>query len=310
MILAVSGGVDSMVMLDIFARKYASGDILQNDKNPRGDIIVAHFDHGMRENSVEDAEFVRRKAAEYGLEFRLGKAQLGARASEATARKARYEFLQSIDPLGTVFTAHHLDDLMESVVINCLRGTGWRGLAALDTAGIRRPFLETERFYEPLDKAAITEYAAKRGLSWREDQSNSSDEYLRNRIRHETNNFPEEERRSGLDFEKKLRIYKLWQQQKVLKREIEENLAQCLPETDEEGASVWQRKWLRALDEDEAGRKVARELLRAGLIRAGISATRPQIEDFRRAILDYAPGKKFNLPGDRLVKMGREEFSL
>lgn len=299
-----------MVMLDIFARKYACGDILQNRENPRGDIIVAHFDHGMRANSAEDAEFVRRKAAEYGLEFRLGKARLGARASEAEARAVRYEFLQNIDPLGMVFTAHHLDDLVETVAINLLRGTGWRGLVALDTVGIRRPFLETEMFYEPLDKAAIVEYAAKRGLGWREDQSNSSDEYLRNRIRHETNNLSEENGRGGLDFAEKMQIYELWQRQKALRKATQENLQSCLPEMDEKGVSVWQRKWLGALDEDEAGRKVARELLRAGLIRAGISATRPQIEDFRRAILDYAPGKKFNLPGDKLVRIGREEFSI
>ena len=180
-ILAVSGGVDSMVMLDMICRskQYSSHD-----------IIVAHFDHGMRENSAEDAEFVRRKAEEYSVKFYLGHGELGEETSEARARTVRYNFLHSIDPFATIFTAHHLDDLVETMVINLSRGTGWRGLAVLDMPSIRRPFLETEMFYEPLDKAAILEYAAKRQLSFREDQSNSSDEYLRNRIRHQMNNFP------------------------------------------------------------------------------------------------------------------------
>lgn len=284
-ILAVSGGVDSMVMLDMICRskQYSSHD-----------IIVAHFDHGMRENSAEDAEFVRRKAEEYGVKFYLGHGELGEETSEARARTVRYNFLHSIDPFATVFTAHHLDDLVETVVINLSRGTGWRGLAVLDMPSIRRPFLETEMFYEPLDKAAILEYAAKRQLSFREDQSNSSDEYLRNRIRHQMNNFP-------MDFEQKMQIYDLWQNQKQLKSEIDQLVVSLLPGKNQ----PWQRAWFENLDTS-----LALELLRAGTLQAGVSATRPQLEDFRQAILNYAPGKHFNLPGDRLVKLNKRDFML
>lgn len=284
-ILAVSGGVDSMVMLDMICRskQYSSHD-----------IIVAHFDHGMRENSAEDAEFVQRKAKEYSVKFYLGHGELGEETSEARARTVRYNFLHSIDPFATVFTAHHLDDLVETMVINLSRGTGWRGLAVLDTPGIRRPFLETEMFYEPLDKAAILEYAAKRQLSFREDQSNSSDEYLRNRIRHQMNNFP-------MDFEQKIQIYDLWQRQKQLKSEIDQLVVSLLPGKNQ----PWQRAWFENLDTS-----LALELLRAGTLQAGVSATRPQLEDFRQAILNYAPGKHFNLPGDRLVKLNKRDFML
>lgn len=284
-ILAVSGGVDSMVMLDMICRskQYSSHD-----------IIVAHFDHGMRENSAEDAEFVRRKAEEYSVKFYLGHGELGEETSEARARTVRYNFLHSIDPFATVFTAHHLDDLVETVVINSSRGTGWRGLAVLDTPSIRRPFLETEMFYEPLDKAAILEYAAKRQLSFREDQSNSSDEYLRNRIRHQMNNFP-------MDLEQKMQIYDLWQRQKQLKSEIDQLVVSLLPGKNQ----PWQRAWFENLDTS-----LALELLRAGTLQAGVSATRPQLEDFRQAILNYAPGRHFNLPGDRLVKLNKRDFML
>lgn len=284
-ILAVSGGVDSMVMLDMICRskQYSSHD-----------IIVAHFDHGMRENSAEDAEFVQRKAKEYSVKFYLGHGELGEETSEARARTVRYNFLHSIDPFATVFTAHHLDDLVETTVINLSRGTGWRGLAVLDTPGIRRPFLETEMFYEPLDKAAILEYAAKRQLNFREDQSNSSNEYLRNRVRHQMNNFP-------MDFEQKMQIYDLWQNQKQLKSEIDQLVVSLLPGKNQ----PWQRAWFENLDTS-----LALELLRAGTLQAGVSATRPQLKGFRQAILNYAPGKHFNLPGDRLVKLNKRDFML
>lgn len=283
-VLAVSGGVDSMVMLDMLCRsqQYSSGDIL-----------VAHFDHGTRPSSRLDAEFVERKAREYGVEFRLGKGELGEGVDEATARVARYDFLHSIDPFATIFTAHHLDDLVETVAINLVRGTGWRGLVALDTPGIWRPFLETEMFYEPMDKVAILEYAAKRRLEFREDPTNSSDEYLRNRLRHQMNNSP-------LSFEQKLELYRKWQEQKQLRAELDPLVVGLLPEDKQ-----WQRSWFKDMEAN-----VALELLRAGTLRAGIAATRPQLEGFRQAILNYAPGKYFNLPGDRLIRLNKDDFEL
>ena len=300
-----------MVMLDMVCRRFSLEE-----------VVVAHFDHGIRENSAEDAEFVRRKAVEYGAEFRSGRAELGAGASEAEAREKRYEFLgQLADELDDgrgveIWTAHHLDDLAETVAINFLRGTGWRGLSALDKPGVRRPFLETELIYEPMDKAAIFEYAAKRRLAYREDPSNSWDEYLRNRIRHQMNNGSERANNTeadfesqggaGLSFEQKLKIWQLWQRQKDLKAEIDRLVVGLMPGPGEE----WERKWFRELDEDELSRAVAIELLRAGTIRAGISATRPQLENFRRAIIDYLPGKSFNLPEDKLVKFTKEGFRL
>lgn len=296
MILAVSGGVDSMVLLDMVCR---------TEKIAMKDLVVAHFDHGIRENSHEDAEFVQKKAAEYGVTFREERVELGEGASEAEARGKRYDFLGRLaeeldDGRGVeIWTAHHLDDLVETAIINLLRGTGWRGLSALDTRGIRRPFLETELFYEPMDKAAIFEYAAKRRLEYREDPSNSWDEYLRNRIRHQMNNSP-------LDFEQKLRVWQLWQKQKALRQEVDPIVNGVLPATGEE----WERKWFRELDGDRLDRNLSLELLRAGTIRAGISATRPQLENFRQAIIDYLPGKSFNLPGDRLVKFTKNNFQL
>ena len=277
-----------MAMLDMACRRFSPEE-----------IIVAHFDHGIRANSAEDAKFVRRVAEEYGIEFRGGRAELGAGASEAEAREERYKFLTTVagEVGGEIWTAHHLDDLVETVMINFLRGTGWRGLAGLGRGGARRPFLETEMFYEPMDQAAIFEYAAKRHLRFREDPSNSWNEYLRNRVRQKLNNL--------LSFEQKLGIYKLWQEQLTIREEVDAGVVGILPED-----GWFERKWFQELDIDEGGRKVALEILRAATIRAGVSATRPQLEDFRLAILNYKSGKSFNLPGDKLVKLEKEKFLL
>lgn len=321
-----------MVMLDLMLKSRGDHPELYHGTNnaessySSDEIIVAHFDHGIRRNSREDAEFVRQLAKDHGLNFVMKRAELGEATSEAEAREARYNFLMETAGLhGEIYVAHHLDDLIETVRINFLRGTGWRGLAAMDRPGVRRPLLEAEMIFEPMDKRAIFEYAAKRGLCYREDPTNADDEYLRNRIRHEMNNH-------GLNFEQKLEIWKLWQAQKRLKREIDQAVAEILPEVDK----AWSREWFRELvgrenaakksrNRSDSARKdaeiggemearswrlVALELLRAGTLRAGISATRPQLEEFRQAILSYQPGKKFNLPGDKLVKLTKDDFKI
>jgi len=285
-VLAVSGGVDSMVMLDIFLRNY-----------PPEELVVATFDHGTRESSKTDADFVEQKVREFSelasaprILFYRGRTELGAGISEEKARAARYDFLRKIAfrERGEIFTAHHLDDLIETTAINLIRGTGFRGLAGLSSLGIRRPFIDG--FFEEIyDKKKILEYAAKNKIIFREDPTNSSDDYLRNRIREKTRELPLSE---------KLEVYRLWKKQKAILKEISEILESILPED-----RKYRREWFENLDE-----KVSLEILREGLIRAGISATRPQILEFLSAIKTYLPGKKFNLPGDKLIKLEKEKF--
>src|SRR5690606_15740277 len=121
-----SGGVDSVVLLDILAR------------SDRYDLTVAHFDHGMRPDSAADARFVEGLAAQYGLDFIGKREELGVQASEDRARSARYDFLfaEAKKRSAVVATAHHLDDVVESIAINIVRGTGWRGVAVLARAGV------------------------------------------------------------------------------------------------------------------------------------------------------------------------------
>ncbi len=167
-VIAVSGGIDSMVLLHLLSAR--SGI----------ELTIAHFDHGIREDSFLDRQFVEAAAQRYRLPFVYGEGALGRTAGEAAARAARYDFLHSVRRTRNaraVITAHHKDDVLETAVINLIRGTGRKGLASLrSTATILRPLLE-------MDRAAIEQYARVHDVEWRDDPSNQSDVYLRNHIR-------------------------------------------------------------------------------------------------------------------------------
>lgn len=168
-IVAVSGGVDSAVLLDMLA-----------SENPAR-LIVAHVDHGIREDSHEDAVLVRRLAEKYGLEYEVTELYLGPGASELEARDRRYEWLDSLRDkyqASAVVTAHHQDDVIETMILNVMRGTGWRGLCSLrNTEKRKRPLLA-------MSKLEVVTYALEHRLEWREDSTNEDLRYARNYIRH------------------------------------------------------------------------------------------------------------------------------
>ena len=167
-VVAVSGGVDSMVLLDVLRHL------------PGVDLVVAHFEHGIREDSDEDRKLVEATAEKYGLRFVYERGHLSHDVSEAAAREARYAFLRRVKEAQgaqAIITAHHQDDLLETAVLNVLRGTGRKGLAALQPTGeLIRPLLH-------VSKQEIIAYAKTHGIVWHEDSTNLSEEYLRNYIR-------------------------------------------------------------------------------------------------------------------------------
>lgn len=169
-VVAVSGGVDSMTLLDLLS-KYSGVD-----------LVVAHFDHGSRPSSRSDALLVKTAARQYNLPLELGQDKLGAGASEATARKVRYKFLEKVRAkyqADGIITGHHQDDLIETAIINLVRGTGWRGLVAIqNNPKIVRPLL-------PYTKRQLVTYAQRAGLNWHEDPTNQDQNYLRNLVRHQ-----------------------------------------------------------------------------------------------------------------------------
>ena len=167
-VVAVSGGVDSMALLHAL------------QPVPGVSLLVAHVDHGIRPDSLLDQALVAELAAHYELPFFTTSLTLGAAASEATARQARYDYLEKLvieQGAAAIVTAHHQDDALETAIINLVRGTGRRGLSALNsTVQRRRPLLD-------ISKADILAYAQRNQLQWREDSTNNDQRYLRNYIR-------------------------------------------------------------------------------------------------------------------------------
>ena len=193
-IIAVSGGIDSVSLLHK----------LMSLKPPQVDYIVAHVDHGIRTDSAEDAVFVAKLATQYSLSLEQKKLELGKHASEDIARKERYRFLFDLlkkYKAEAIITAHHQDDVLETMLINMLRGTGPRGLVGFTRKKIVRPFITKT-------KKEIYEYAEKHKLSWREDSTNNDVAYLRNYIR--VNIMPKiDNRQQLLDIREKVESYYL-----------------------------------------------------------------------------------------------------
>lgn len=189
-IVAVSGGVDSMVLLDILAKQVTGDRLRVTGKKKKNsnlqpltsnlNLVVAHFDHGIRPDSAEDADFVRQAASSYRLPLEVEQGRLGASASEDRARKVRYNFLEVVKKkhqATAIITAHHQDDMIETAIINLLRGTGRQGLTSIiQNHNVIRPLLK-------ISKKNIRAYAKKNRLRWREDPTNKDEKYLRNFVR-------------------------------------------------------------------------------------------------------------------------------
>jgi tRNA(Ile)-lysidine synthase len=170
-LVAVSGGIDSMVLLHLFSASASHLGIT---------IGAAHFDHAMRAASAADAEWLAGVCAAWKIPLT---AERSARAlyGENAARDARYAFLTnaaSRTNASRIATAHHADDQIETVLFRLMRGTGLRGLSGIPVrrGAIIRPLL---RFR----KSELEMYAAEQGIRFREDETNATDAYARNRIR-------------------------------------------------------------------------------------------------------------------------------
>lgn len=181
-VVAVSGGADSVALLDLLA---TLGEW-------RLRLVVAHLNHCLRgAESDGDASFVRELAARYGLPVEVGTAnvrELSRRqrlSLEEAGRVARYAFLDEValrHGAAAVALAHHADDQAETVLLRLIRGAAGTGLCGMSakSAGGRyiRPLLSCTR-------VEIEAYLTARGLVWRVDSSNADLNFLRNRIRHE-----------------------------------------------------------------------------------------------------------------------------
>ena len=176
LLLAISGGLDSMVMVDLL-------------KKLSFDLAIAHCNFQLRGlESFGDQNFVQNYAETNDIKLFLTQFDTEAFAkdyklsTQVAARELRYNWFYELletEHYDYILTAHHADDNLETFLINLVRGTGLEGLTGIpaQNENVIRPLLLFSR-------SEIEAYAKKNDINWREDSSNASDKYLRNKIRH------------------------------------------------------------------------------------------------------------------------------
>ncbi len=184
LVVGLSGGADSVVLLDCLQRVARTCRIR---------LSALHVNHQLSPNAARWSAFCRRLCRTRGIPFESVKVEVSRGASvEAAARAARYA-VYSRQPCDYVVLAHHQDDQVETLLLQLLRGAGVKGLAAMplvrkvkdsspvtrrSSPAILRPLLDATR-------AEILAYAKTRGLKWVEDESNRDTRFRRNFLRHE-----------------------------------------------------------------------------------------------------------------------------
>ena len=183
-LVAVSGGIDSVVLLRC---------LFQIRKELGISLLVGHFNHQLRgKDAVRDEQFVKRLAQKLKLPFIVGSGDVRSHAArfrmslEEAARTLRYDFFVRIAHergIAVIALGHTVDDQAETVLIRLVKGTGLRGLSAI------RPILHYKKgcFIRPFIRVKrndITRYARIKGIMHREDKTNKSLKFLRNKVRH------------------------------------------------------------------------------------------------------------------------------
>jgi tRNA(Ile)-lysidine synthetase-like protein len=280
-VVAVSGGVDSVVLLHMLVNNNLPSTTYHLLPTK---FIVAHFDHGIRSESAADARFVSELASKYELPFETRREELGAKASEELARTRRYEFLRVIAKKhgAKIVTAHHGDDVIETIAINLIRGTGWRGLAVLDSPDIERPLLDTT-------KTNLIAYAKQHKLEWREDVTNQDTKYLRNDLRQKLSKLDDSSRQL-------LQLYR--NRQVVLRHEVDNECKKLI------NKSPYLRHTFIAVPD-----AIALELLRTIFINeVGTSPTRPQLGRTLHAIKVFGGGKRYEVAAGVSLRFAKTNF--
>lgn len=289
-LLGISGGRDSTALLQLLVEAGFR------------DLILCHLNHQLRnEESDADAEFVRELGEEFGLEVEIGVENVRDWAEEekisieSAARDARHAFFhRCAEKFGTnrVFLAHHADDQIETVLMNLFRGAGPLGLGgmAIET-GIRglhliRPLLETPRSELPIP------------AKFREDASNATSEFLRNRIRNDV--IPAIENATGRDLLPVLRTAKIIREEDIaLSQVAAAELQQLL-----DGMR------LRVPELRELPVALQRRAIRAWLLGQAVEDVGFEDVEAVRGLLDQEAPAKINLAGGRHVRRREKRLFL
>jgi tRNA(Ile)-lysidine synthase len=180
-VLALSGGIDSMVLLDVLFRCNA------RNTAPSLPFQAIHVNHGISNNANEWAEFCTEECAKRGVPITVEVVNVDRQSGaglEAAARGARYQALMKSDAK-FILTAQHQTDQAETVLHQMLRGTGLQGLAGMGEVRELRPGQILLRPLLNVSREDIEKYAKENKLKWIEDESNDDTTYTRNFIRHE-----------------------------------------------------------------------------------------------------------------------------
>ncbi len=288
--VAVSGGVDSVVLLDLLRR------FLDRP------LLVLHLNHQLRgDAAVADAEFVRELAVAQDCGFECRSVDVAALAEdgrcsiESAGRNARREFYATVCEdrgIGHVWLGHHADDQAETLLWNLLRGSGVEGLSGMSDCTpmpdggplLMRPMLGFWR-------SEILTYAEERGLKFREDPSNADSTFMRNRLRHVL----------------------IPQMEELLGRPVKQNLVQAAEILSAEN-EVLRSAADAAVPEVEAELQVEalvhlptaiqRRILRRWLEQCGIAGCGFRHIEAVRSLLEVRAGEsaKVNLPGDHYAR--------
>lgn len=178
-IVGVSGGVDSIVLYDLLQH-------LPQEYKPK--LIMAHINHHSRAETKEEEAFVRNLAAQKDVPiyvYQWLEENHPTNGFEKAAREVRYNFFKEIakkENSSYILTAHHQDDQVETILMRWVRGGALQELTGIPET---RPFGSTTilRLLLPFSKHELIRHAEENGLEWREDESNASLDYSRNRFR-------------------------------------------------------------------------------------------------------------------------------
>ncbi len=180
-VLGVSGGPDSMCMLDMMRE-------LKEEKNINFEIYVAHINHMIREEAIDDEKYVQNYCLKHNIEFFVKRADVQKIANdkkigtEEAGRKVRYDFFEEVlQKTGSnkIAIAHNKNDKIETIIMHLLRGSGLSGLKGIEPIRDNkyiRPLIECER-------REIEQYCEDKKLQPRIDKTNFENEYTRNKIR-------------------------------------------------------------------------------------------------------------------------------
>ncbi|MDX1616327.1 MAG: tRNA lysidine(34) synthetase TilS [Candidatus Promineifilaceae bacterium] len=308
LVVGVSGGPDSLSLLHMLAKGVL---------HPRDLIEVGHLDHRWRPDSAAEAATVESVAGGWGLSVHVGTVDVAAVARqqglslEEAGRQERYRFLARVaDESGAqvVATAHHRDDVVETVLLHLLRGAGLTGLRGMarsaavpDAASLRliRPLLD-------LSRAEIEAYCARHDLHPLRDPTNLEPTFLRNRLRLEL--LPELERLNP-GFRRRL-----WQLSRMAAAELDvlaadTDRAWSLVRVD--GGPGWV-----ALDREEWGRLPL--ATRRRVLRRAVATLRPGLRDvgfgateLARSVADAGQaGREAHLPGGAVLRVEYEQLHI